>query len=74
MSDDNKQQYKVLISIEEQYCFWPINKKVPFGWEDTGVSGDKEVCSEYVNRVWVDMRPKSLKEAMANSEKNHAIK
>lgn len=66
MNNDNQidELYKVLINIEEQYSFWPINKNIPLGWKETGAIGTKEECDEYVRRVWLDTRPLSLKLAM----------
>lgn len=68
MSTDNQDEeviYKVLINIEEQYCFWPdFRKDIPLGWKETGVRGGKEECSKYVREVWIDMRPLSLRKIM----------
>lgn len=61
MEDTN---VKVLVNHEEQYSLWPDYLDVPFGWRDTGVSGTKEQCLEYVREVWTDMRPLSLRKAM----------
>jgi MbtH protein len=56
--------FKVLVNHEEQYSLWPADLSVPGGWKETGQKGSKAECDEYVNRVWTDMRPKSLREAM----------
>jgi MbtH protein len=34
------------------------------GGRDVGVSGPKPICLEHIDEVWVDMRPRSLREAM----------
>jgi len=41
----------------------PFNpgKKNPDGWSETGKSGSKEECLSYIEEVWVDMRPLSLR-------------
>lgn len=54
--------FKVLVNGEEQYSFWPsFRSDIPLGWMDTGFEGTKESCCEYVKKVWVDMRPLSLR-------------
>ncbi|NUR88566.1 MAG: MbtH family NRPS accessory protein [Nonomuraea sp.] len=58
---------KVVLNEEEQYSIWPADRENPSGWFDAGFSGTKEECLEHIERVWTDMRPKSLREAM-NSE------
>jgi MbtH protein len=54
-------QYLVVINNEEQYSIWPDYKAVPEGWKTVGFSGPKQECLEYINEVWVDMRPRSLR-------------
>jgi len=59
------QIFKVLVNAEEQYSFWPnFRQDIPYGWRETGMSGTKEECGEYVKKVWVDMRPLSLRKHM----------
>jgi MbtH protein len=57
--------YRVVINHEEQYSIWPIDKELPAGWSDAGKQGARDACLAYVDEVWTDMRPKSLREAMA---------
>ena len=61
---DNK-TYKVVINHEEQYSIWLDNIEIPFGWKDTGKSGQKQECLNYIKEVWTDMRPLSLRQKMA---------
>lgn len=58
--------YEVLVNDEEQYSLWPAEKAVPAGWRTAGKRGTKEVCMAYVDEVWTDMRPLSLRKAMAD--------
>ncbi len=53
--------YRVVVNHEEQYSLWPTDQEIPLGWKDTGKSGNKEECLAYVNEVWTDMRPLSLR-------------
>ncbi len=56
--------WKVVISLEDQYSVWPVSKEIPSGWKDAGKEGEKEECLNYIKEVWVDMRPRSLRELM----------
>ncbi len=55
--------YRVVVNHEEQYSIWPAEQRVPAGWRDTGVTGDKETCLAHVEEVWTDMRPRSVRDA-----------
>ncbi len=57
-------QFKVVINHEEQYSIWPADRDNPNGWHDVGVSGEKQICLEHIDRVWTDMRPLSLRREM----------
>lgn len=59
--------YDVVVNDEEQYSIWPSHKKVPAGWRRTQKTGPKQECLDYVNEVWTDMRPKSLRDRMDSS-------
>lgn len=50
---------KVLVNDEEQYSIWPTDRENPPGWRDTGKTGTKLECLEYVKQVWTDMTPLS---------------
>lgn len=58
--------FKVVVNSEEQYSIWPEHKKIPAGWKDAGKSGTKSECLEYINDVWTDMRPLSLRKKMSD--------
>lgn len=66
--DAEDTEFTVVLNEEEQYSIWPTFKAVPEGWREVGVVGVKTVCLEYIERTWVDMRPRSLREAMARDE------
>jgi MbtH protein len=57
-------QYQVLMNDEEQFSLWPASHDVPAGWRSAGKVGDKQECMAYVDEVWTDMRPRSLRERM----------
>ena len=65
---DDEGIYQVLRNEEEQYSLWPIELDVPAGWSPVGKQGTQGECSAYVDEVWTDMRPRSLREQMAAEE------
>lgn len=57
--------YKVVVNHEEQYSIWPVDRENPPGWREAGKSGSKAACLAYIQDVWSDMRPLSLRKQMA---------
>ncbi len=55
-------QYKVVVNHEEQYSIWFVNRENPRGWRDVGKSGTKAECLDYIEQVWTDMRPLSVRQ------------
>lgn len=71
MDRDEKEDlriYKVVMNHEEQYSIWPADRENALGWIDAGKSGPKQECLDYIKEVWTDMRPLSLRKAMAERE------
>jgi MbtH protein len=58
-------EYTVVINHEEQYSIWPAGRQVPPGWREVGRTGAKDDCLSYIEEVWTDMRPLSLRQRMA---------
>jgi MbtH protein len=56
--------YTVVVNHEEQYSIWPKHKIIPQGWKEVGKEGLKPECLEYIDEVWTDMRPLSLRKRM----------
>jgi MbtH protein len=61
---ESELRYLVLVNEEEQYSIWPSGREVPAGWRDAGKEGDKEDCLAWLDEVWTDMRPLSLRRDM----------
>jgi len=60
--------YLVVVNHEEQYSIWPKWKQeLPLGWKSVGKEGSKAECLAYIEGVWTDMRPLSLRQAMQES-------
>lgn len=55
--------YKVVVNDEGQYSIWPSDRAAPAGWAEAGKAGTKDECLAYVDEVWTDMRPLSLRKA-----------
>ncbi|GIX47818.1 MAG: antibiotic synthesis protein MbtH [Candidatus Tectimicrobiota bacterium] len=60
-------RYKVVVNDEEQYSIWPAAQANPPGWRDAGKEGSEEECLAYIEAVWTDMRPLSLRRQMGES-------
>ena len=61
--------YAVVVNHEEQYSIWPDHRERPLGWQDAGKSGTKAECLAYIESVWTDMRPLSLRKKMGEAAK-----
>ena len=60
--DDENTTFDVVKNHEEQYSIWPTFKPIPGGWHKEGKSGSKSECLQYIDEVWTDMRPLSLRQ------------
>jgi MbtH protein len=59
--------YKVVVNHEEQYSIWSADRENALGWSGVGKSGSKTECLTYIQEVWTDMRPLSLRKKMEES-------
>ena len=59
--------YQVVMNHEEQYSIWAADRELPLGWSAVGKQGPKAECLAYIEEVWTDMRPKSLRDKMQAS-------
>jgi len=62
--DDEATTFHVVINHEEQYSIWPDYREIPSGWTAVGKHGRKQECLAYIEQVWTDMRPLSLRKHM----------
>lgn len=65
---DENTDFTVVINHEEQYSIWPSYKPIPDGWRAEGKTGKKADCLAHIDKVWTDMRPLSLRKALAERE------
>jgi MbtH protein len=63
-ADEDTTTYNVVVNDEDQYSIWPARQPSPPGWREVGFSGPKSICLAHIDDVWVDMRPRSLRESM----------
>ncbi|MFE6158656.1 MbtH family protein [Streptomyces sp. NPDC056486] len=63
--DDDNGRFHVLVNEEGQHSLWPAFSPVPDGWRAVFGESSRAECLDYVEASWVDMRPRSLREAMA---------
>lgn len=64
MSEADTRIYTVVLNDEEQYSIWPADRELPLGWREAGKRSSREECLAYIDEVWTDMRPLSLRRAM----------
>jgi len=58
--DDENGTFIVLVNDEGQYSLWPTFVDVPLGWSSVHEPASRQVCLDYINQTWTDMRPRSL--------------
>ena len=61
---EDTRTYVVVVNHEEQYSIWLDGRDVPGGWRTVGKRGTKQECLDYIEQVWTDMRPLSLRQKM----------
>jgi MbtH protein len=64
MFDDEDRVFQVVMNHEEQYSIWPADRDIPAGWKPAGPAAVKAECLAYIDEVWTDMRPLSLRRHM----------
>lgn len=69
--------HAVVVNDEKQYSVWPVGAALPVGWhvddvddvdDVDGFTGTEEECLAYIEQVWTDMRPASLRRWMADRD------
>jgi MbtH protein len=57
-------EFLVLVNAENQHSIWPSFVVVPEGWRSVIGPDSRQSCLDYVEANWIDMRPRSLIDAM----------
>ena len=72
VSQDAKKEtnnpYMVVVNHEEQYSVWPQQKTEGTEWRVAVESCGLDACHDYIEEVWTDMRPLSLRKEMADEK------
>lgn len=67
--EEDDRIYMAVVNDEEQYSIWPANRELPLGWRDAGKSGTKTEVLAWIQEVWTDMRPLSLRRKMEEMQR-----
>jgi MbtH protein len=66
--EEDDRRYKAVVNDEEQYSIWLADRELPAGWREAGREGTKAEVLAWIDEVWTDMRPLSLRKAMEQQE------
>ena len=61
---DDTTIYKAVVNYEGQYSIWPSDRELPLGWTAVGTPGPRAQVLAWIEEVWTDMRPLSLRKKM----------
>ena len=53
---------KVLKNRIGEYAIWPADRENARGWSEVGKLGTADECLRYIEEVWADLRPLSLRQ------------
>lgn len=53
-------EFKALTNDEDQHSLWPAFLDVPNGWRCAFGPASRADCLSFIEKNWLDMRPKSL--------------
>jgi uncharacterized protein YbdZ (MbtH family) len=67
--DDDNGSFFVLVNNEDLHSLWLSFVDIPAGWRVVFGESTRADCLAYVEEEWTDMRPRSLREAMAGDER-----
>jgi uncharacterized protein YbdZ (MbtH family) len=67
--DDDNGTFVVLVNDEEQHSLWPTFSDIPAGWRAVFGGADRAACLDYIEREWTDIRPKSLRDRLAQGQR-----
>jgi MbtH protein len=66
--DPSDHAFYVLTNDEDQHSLWPATVAVPAGWSVVFGVDARANCLAYIEDTWTDMRPRSLRDAMAGDQ------
>lgn len=72
MSTTGQGQFAVVVNDEEQYSVWRMSRPVPDGWRTTGYHGTRDECLDHIEKVWVDITPRSVRLSLERARAEQA--
>ncbi|OSC37471.1 MbtH family protein [Mycobacterium decipiens] len=66
--DDDNGTFLVLVNEGEQHSLWPAFAEIPAGWQVAFGEATRAACQEYIEQNWTDIRPKSLRDKLAQAQ------
>ncbi|MFI1436640.1 MbtH family protein [Streptomyces lydicus] len=54
--------FLVVVNDEGQHSIWFADRELPAGWQPLGPKGTKAECLDHIEKVWTDIRPRSVRE------------
>ncbi|TCK24590.1 MbtH family protein [Pseudonocardia endophytica] len=63
--DDESGTFYAVVNDEDQYALLPTFAELPSGWTVVHGPAPRGEVLDHIERTWTDMRPRSLREAMA---------
>jgi MbtH protein len=68
--EEHATEYVAVINDEQQYSIWPAHRELPLGWSEAGQRGTRAEVLAWIEQVWTDMRPQSLREQMGQMRRD----
>ena len=60
--DGDDRLYRVVVNDEEYYSIWPADRgAAPLGWRFVTEARSKQACREYIEEIWRNSRPVSIR-------------
>ncbi|QMI44690.1 MbtH family protein [Burkholderia sp. MBR-1] len=63
--EQQDRKYIVVQNDEEQYSIWFAEREIPLGWRKIDMEGTKDQCLSYIESVWKNILPRSVREQAA---------
>ncbi|HEX6340510.1 MbtH family protein [Umezawaea sp.] len=63
--DDADTTFQVVVNDQDQYSIWFADRDLPAGWTADGTTGSKQECLQHIEKVWTDMRPRSVRDRVS---------
>ncbi|MER6268143.1 MbtH family NRPS accessory protein [Streptomyces sp900105755] len=68
MAVESIDRFTVVSNSEQQYSVWFPGRPLPLGWQASGFEGSRAECLAHIEEIWQDLRPLSLRVALAAGE------